>query len=330
MKIIKKLIALRHTIYVLSLIFTSVSIATTIDNTPLYPSENADYYLNDVGVAQHGSDDYGCHSQAIKFDGTRFYTTCMDTEGNNSAHLYVHDQNGHLIKDYEYDNKYEHPSGILLYKGWAYTGITSNGINMYSKLFRFNGDGDVEYQGYSSHSVGFVGAKFVDPDEPEFEVKTRYYSYDMYYERQCKNTDGRCDSYRDIKTKTDINAAGDDGVQDCDYYYLGNQWYKACILFSSQPINIRVWHGDELVLSPQNAITTLTMDGQPGHSGGLGFYTDPNGTKWIVTTPPAQCNGRACGGCIAVGKYVCACTDRQNRQRVRFYRFNNLMWPGAD
>jgi hypothetical protein len=70
------------------------------------------------------------------------------------------------------------------------------------------------------------------------------------------------------------------------------------------------------------------MTGQPGESGGLGFYSDPGGTMWIVTAPPPATNRRFCDGCPFSGGDVCACTDKQNRQRVRFYRYSRFAWPG--
>jgi len=331
MKKLKKVTNIGIKILISGALVVSSSFAVAAADTDLlYPSENADYFLHQVGTAELGTNDKGCHNQGIKFNGKRFFTTCMDTVGNDTARLYVHDQGGNLVKDYKYTKKYDHPSGILLYKDWAYTGFTHQSLNMYTRLFRFNGNGDVQPQGYSSHSVGFVGAKFPFPNDPEFIVQTRYYSYSQYYERQCDGTEGSCDSYTDIKTRTNIGGASEDSVQDCDYYYKGDQWYKACILFSADTNLIRVWYADELVLSPENSITTLAMEGQPGHSGGLGFYTDPNGVKWILTTPPFECNGRTCGGCFLVGGDTCACTDKMNRQRVSFYRFDHLAWPGYE
>ncbi|MDV6234617.1 hypothetical protein CH379_003115 [Leptospira ellisii] len=294
-----------------------------------YPVENVDYFLQDVGTASIGSSQYGCHSQGVKFDGNYFYSSCMDTNGNDTAYLFVHDKYGRLIRRFSAGSSYDHPSGIFLYNNWAYVGFTSNGIDMESKLYRFNGAGTVEYQGFFDHSVGFVGQSIPNPNQPSLVAKSRYYSYDQYYERQCNYTDGSCGSYLDITTGNNINSAGRDGVQDCDVYYKGGGWYKACILFSANPNVIRVWKGNQSKLGPDNALTTYTMTYQPGHSGGFSFYTDPNGKKWIVTTPAPDTNRRYCGGCTLVGGNNCACTDKNNRQRIRFYSFDRFSWPSG-
>jgi len=297
--------------------------------TAVYPVENVDYFLQNVGSATKGSTQNGCHSQGIKFDGNYFYSTCMDTNGSNTAHLYVHDKYGNLIKKFGSDSTYDHPSGIFLYNGWAYTGFTHNGLNMYSYLYKFNGTGTVQNQGFFDHSVGFVGQYIAYPNSSSFQAKNRYYSYDQYYERQCLSTDGTCGSYTDYTTGNNINSTSADGVQDCDVYYKNGGWYKACILFSSNPIKIRVWKGSQLRLAPDNAIITFQPGGLPGHSGGFGFYTDPSGAKWIVTTPPPAVDRRYCQGCTLVGGNTCACTDKSNRQRIRFYSFNKFSWPSG-
>jgi hypothetical protein len=49
---------------------------------------------------------------------------------------------------------------------------------------------------------------------------------------------------------------------------------------------------------------------------------------WIVTTPPPATNRRYCDGCPLSGGWVCDCTDKNNRQRVRFYKFSRFAWPG--
>lgn len=322
------------------LILLSLTLASSVfalGASGLYPVENKDYFLNDIGSAEKDSNDKGCHAQGIKFDGQNYYFTCMDTNGKHASYLYVHDDRGRLIKEFTQGSEFQHPSGILLYKGWAYTGFTHAGflnLSYDSELWRFNGQGKVEYQGWFDHSVGFVGANFPDMYNPELNLKTLYASYTQYYLRKCKSTAGSCNRYRNVTTGKTVGPVTklSDSVQDCDHYYKNGAWYKACILFSADENKIRVWKANQTVLSKDNALKTLVMDGQPGHSGGLGFYTDPNGTKWVVTSPPpatdSNCGRRACGGCGLVGKNVCACTDKNNRQRVRFYRFANFNWPG--
>ncbi len=322
------------------LILLSLTLASSVfalGKSGLYPVENVDYFLDNIGTAAKGKNDQGCHAQGIKFDGQNYYFTCMDTNGKHASYLYVHDARGRLIKEFTQGSEFQHPSGILLYKGWAYTGFTHAGflnLSYDSELWRFNGQGKVEYQGWFDHSVGFVGANFLDMYNPELNLKTIYASYTQYYLRKCKGTAGKCNRYSNITTGKTVGPVTklSDSVQDCDNYYKNGAWYKACILFSADENKIRVWKANQTVLSKDNALKTLVMDGQPGHSGGLGFYTDPNGTKWVVTSPPpatdSSCGRRACGGCGLVGKNVCACTDKDNRQRVRFYRFANFNWPG--
>jgi hypothetical protein len=306
--------------------FATLAATAATASAQFYPVENKDYFLNNVGTAAIGTDEKGCHGQGIKFDGTYFYTTCMETDGNNTAYLYVHNAAGTRIKQFKYDHTYEHPSGILLDNGWAYTGFTSESLDMKTRLYRFNGAGTVQYQGFFDHSVGFVGGTFVNPASYSTAIKTRYYSFEQYYERQCTPTDGTCGTFTDITTANNID--GEDGVQDCDFYWKNNRWYKACILLSSTPNRIRVWDSGQIRLSPSNALANFTMDGQPGESGGLGFYQDPGGTMWIVTAPPPATNRRFCDGCPFSGGDICACTDKQNRQRVRFYRYSRFAWPG--
>jgi len=306
--------------------FVAFIAASASPSAAFYPVENQDYWLKNVGTAVVGSDEKGCHGQGIKFDGTRFYTTCMETDGNNTAYLYVHDQNGNRIKQFKYDHTYEHPSGILLDNGWAYTGFTSESLDMKTRLYRFNGSGTVSYQGFFDHSVGFVGGIINTPTSLTSPIRTRYYSFEQYYERQCTPNDGTCGTFTDITTVNNID--GEDGVQDCDLYFKNGRWYKACILLSSTPNRIRVWNGSAIRLAPDNALANFTMDTQPGESGGFGFYQDPSGVMWIVTAPPPATNRRFCDGCPFSGGDVCACTDKQNRQRVRFYKFSRFAWPG--
>ncbi|HXC49997.1 MAG TPA: hypothetical protein VN634_03875 [Candidatus Limnocylindrales bacterium] len=301
------------------------SLAST-SSAQFYPAENVDYFLKSVGTAVLGSSDKGCHGQGVKFDGSRFYSTCMETNGNNTAYLYVHDAAGNRIKQFQYSSEYEHPSGIMLDNGWAYTGFTSEGVNMYTRLYRFNGAGTVSYQGFFDHSVGFAGGIFTTPTDFNTTIKTRYYSFDQYYERQCTPTDGTCGTYTDYTTANNID--GEEGVQDCDFYYKNGRWYKACLLLSSTPNRIRVWNASQTRLGPDNALANFSMSGQPGESGGFGFYQDPSGVMWIVTSPPPATNRRFCDGCTFSGGDVCDCTDKQNRQRIRFYKFSHFAWPG--
>jgi hypothetical protein len=312
-------------LFLTSILLSQHSVAALIKNQQLIPEENVDYYLNDVGRARIGTSDKGCHNQGIKFDGQHFYSSCMDTYGKHTSFLFLHNKAGELIKDFSVSEKFNHPSGILLNNGWAHVGFTHGPIfgDNYSLLFRFNNKGKVKFDGFTDHSVGFVGAKFLKPEKENSKILPRYYSFRQYYERQCENK--KCDKFEDITTKTKSLD-----VQDCDSYYNGSQWYKACILFSSNPNRIRVWEGDETVLTERTSRATFYMDGQPGHSGGFGFYTDPNGTKWIVTAMAADnddINGRKCGGCFLVGAKNCACTDKDNRQRIRFYKFEHFNWP---
>lgn len=293
--------------------------------TSLYPVEGADYFLENVGTGRPGSGDYGCHGQGIKFDGAYFYSTCMDTNGQDTAILFLHNSQGQLVRSFNIGSRYEHPSGILLSEGWAYTGFTHNGLDMESQLYRFNRAGQVQNLGFFDHSVGFVGPSIASPSDPVLRSSPRFYSYDQYYARQCSGND--CASYADFRTGYDVGSASRDGVQDCDTYFRTGRWYKACLLFSSSPARIRVWNGGELKLAPGNALATVSLSSAPGHAGGFGFYTDPSGKKWIVLSVPPSANRRYCQGCALVGGNTCACTDKNNRQRVRFLSFDRLPFP---
>lgn len=304
------------------------------------PTEGMECFLQEVGEAPlEDKNAYGCHGQGIHFDGELFYTTCMDTYRDKKPYIYIHDTSGAKIRGEYGGSAWAHPSGILFYNGWAYTGFTSplSGWGGYKSIFlrvKATEPVDILPPGENTkydHSVGFVGVKFKDSKDSKFDINPMFYSYSQKYARECK--DERCAAYHDTSSWKCQNRSVSNQLQDCDYYFEGGAWYKVCILFSSAPNKLRVWRGDEVCLTAKTALATVAMTGEPGHSGGLSFYIDPSNKRWIVTAPPPSENRRLCGGCeflgIGTGKDVCACTDKKNRQRVRFHSFDNYQWPGV-